>query len=77
MSNAFVLRIKPSGIERVSEALKTNDIIIGWSSSRNLLDPNLGWEQFRQIVCNEHYPKEEGYSRSGNAAGNFGGSFER
>lgn len=66
---AFVLRIAPSGDDRVPEALKSKQIIIGWSESEGLLKPNLTWEQFRSIIKKAH-----GYDslrRAGAAAGNM------
>ena len=39
--SAFVLRIAPSGIDRVDEALKSSELIIGWSRARGLLDKTL------------------------------------
>lgn len=47
---AFVLRIAPGGIDKVPEALTTNQIIIGWAEAEGLLDTNLTWEQFREII---------------------------
>ncbi len=41
MKDAFVLRISPSGVDRVPEALETNELIIGWSEAAGLLDPSL------------------------------------
>lgn len=35
---AFVLRISPSRIDRVAEALTSNQIIIGWAKAKGLLD---------------------------------------
>lgn len=71
MSKAFVLRIIPSGIDRVPEALETNDVIIGWSKAQGLLDTNLEWDQFRQVVHDQYYSGYDNFSRSGSAAGNL------
>lgn len=62
---AFVLRIAPRKIDRVPEALTENQIIIGWAKSEGLLDQNLTWEQFREIIRNAHYPEEDTLQRAG------------
>lgn len=46
----FVLRILPSGVDRVPEALDNDQIIIGWAKAKGLLDTSLSWEQFRQVI---------------------------
>jgi predicted Mrr-cat superfamily restriction endonuclease len=66
---AFVLRMSPSGIDRVGEALTSNQIIIGWAEARGLLDENLSWEEFRGIVSDSYYAEEDNLRRAGNAAG--------
>ena len=38
---AFVLRVAPSGIDKVPEALSSTQIIIGWSQAEWLLDVRL------------------------------------
>jgi hypothetical protein len=38
---AFILRIAPSEIDHVAEALEQNQLIIGWADAEGLLDPNL------------------------------------
>ena len=68
---AFVLRIAPSGIDRVPEALKSNQIIIGWSESEGLLKRSLTWSQFREIVHEAHYSDRADYRKSGAAAGHM------
>jgi predicted Mrr-cat superfamily restriction endonuclease len=47
---AFILRISPSGKNKVSEALKQDQIIIGWAKATGLLDNNLKREQFKEII---------------------------
>lgn len=69
--NAFVLRIKPSGIDRVPEALKSSSIIIGWSEAKGLLDTSLSWEQFRQIFQDTYEYEDETYRGPGRDAGNM------
>ena len=47
---AYVLRISPGGVDRVEEALESDEIIIGWSEARGLNNRELEWEDFREIV---------------------------
>ena len=48
--NGFVMRIAPSGGNRFSEALEKDHLIIGWSAAKGLLDEELQWEGFREII---------------------------
>ena len=66
---AFVLRISPSGIDRVSEALDNNQIIIGWAEAEGLLNENLPWEEFRAIVSRTYYTQEKNLRRAGASSG--------
>ena len=68
---AFILRISPSRIDRVSEALANDQIIIGWANAEGLLDEDLGWEAFRKIISDAYYASEENLRRAGSAAGNM------
>jgi predicted Mrr-cat superfamily restriction endonuclease len=68
---AFVLRISPSGIDRVSEALSSNQIIVGWAEARGLLDEKLSWEDFRRIISNIYYADENNLRRAGSAGGHM------
>ncbi len=68
---AFVLRIAPSDIDRVPEALKENQIIIGWANADGLLEPNLTWEQFREIIRETYYTSESNLRKAGAAAGHM------
>jgi len=68
---AFVLRISPSGIDRVAEALASNQIIIGWAEAKGLLNENLSWEQFRRIISDTYYAGENNLRRAGAAAGHM------
>jgi len=68
---AYVLRISPSGKDKVPEALETNTIIIGWSNAIGLLDESLSWEDFRDIIRKEYYSDEINLRRSGNAGGHM------
>jgi len=68
---AFILRIAPSGVDRVPEALEDNQLIIGWADAEGLLDPELEWSQFRALIGNEYYPAEPNLRRAGAAAGHM------
>ena len=66
---AFVLRIAPGYIDRVSEALSENQIIIGWAEATGLLKPSLSWAGFREIIRSVYYADEETLRKAGAAAG--------
>lgn len=68
--DAYVLRVNPSGRDRVPEALEEGDIIIGWSSSEGLIEET-DWKQFRQILHDTHYAGEDSFRKAGAAAGNM------
>ena len=69
--NGFVLRIAPDGEDKVSEALKNDQLIIGWAGAKDLLDPGLERKDFREIVHEEYYNKDGNLQRAGKAAGNL------
>lgn len=69
--NAFVLRIAPSIEDRVDEALKDGDLIIGWSLAKGLLDTELDWLEFRESVHKAYYAGEASYRKAGSAAGSM------
>jgi predicted Mrr-cat superfamily restriction endonuclease len=71
MQAAYVLRIAPGGDDKVSEALVSDKIIIGWTNAGGLLDDALSWEQFRGIIRAEYYPDEANLRRAGAAAGHM------
>lgn len=66
---AFILRIAPSEVDHIAEALEQNQLIIGWANAEGLLDPQLDWEKFRNIVSATCYPGEASLRRAGAAAG--------
>ncbi len=66
---ALVIRLAPGGDDRLQLGLKEKRIFLGWSDARGLLNPDLSWEQFRQIVKSAHYADDTGNRRSGIAAG--------
>jgi predicted Mrr-cat superfamily restriction endonuclease len=67
---AFVLRIAPSGIDRVALALRENVAIIGWCAPE-LMDASLDWRAFREIVRARFYAKDDTLHRAGAAAGHM------
>ena len=75
--SAFILRIAPRGIvpvpeegfDRVPEALETNHLIIGWARAKGLLNPDLKWVSFRQIIHDEYHPDAETFHGAGRDAG--------
>ncbi len=69
--SAFVLRIAPSGNDRVPEALEKDQLIIGWANAKGLLDETLGWEAFREIVHSAYHAGESNYRRAGGSAGHI------
>ena len=68
---AFILRIAPSEIDRVPEALDTCQIIIGWANAHGLLNADLDWQQFREIIRAEYYSDDATLHRAGSAAGHM------
>ena len=66
MKQGFVLRIAPSGIPRVEEALQSNTLIIGWAEAEGLLNDALEWDEFREIVGGD-----VDLRKAGRAAGNM------
>jgi hypothetical protein len=62
---AFILRIAPSNIDRVPQALQGNQIIIGWAYAKDLIDPELTWEQFREIIRKEYYSDKSNLRKAG------------
>lgn len=69
---AFFLRIEPSGIDRLPEALASDQIIIGWSRTEGLLDESLlSRDEFRGMISNIHYREDKDLRRAGQAAGNM------
>jgi predicted Mrr-cat superfamily restriction endonuclease len=69
---AFVLRIAPGTIgDSVQEALKDDQVIIGWSEAPELLDPALDWSRFREILRSHYYSKESSLRKAGNASGHM------
>lgn len=68
---AFVLRISPGGVDRVPDCLRDDEILIGWSKAKGLLDESLEWGSFRQIVSDAFYSTESNLRKAGSAAGHL------
>ncbi len=68
---AFVLRISPSGIDRIQEALESDQAIIGWAKAKGLLNPKLSYLEFREIIRKRYYTDEKTLRKAGSAAGNM------
>jgi restriction system protein len=69
--SAFIHRIAPGGIDKVQEALASDEILTGWAEARGLLDPKLDWLAFREILRSVYYSQDKNYRRAGLAAGNM------
>ena len=69
--NGFVLRIAPGGGDRVLEALESDYLIIGWAEAEGLLDLELEWDGFREIIREAYYSDDENLRRAGNAGGHM------
>lgn len=66
---AFVLRIGPSGNDRLQEALDSDQIIIGWAHTPELLNEALTYGEFRDILRDNYYAEDANLRRAGYAAG--------
>lgn len=69
--SAFIHRIAPGRNDKTQEALDSNEILTGWSDAQGLLNSNLDWPAFREILRTAYYPAEETNRRAGLAAGNM------
>jgi predicted Mrr-cat superfamily restriction endonuclease len=58
-------------MDRVPEALESNQIIIGWANADGLLDKQLDWAGFREIVRATYYRDDKTLHRAGAAAGHM------
>lgn len=68
--NAFVLRMY-IGEDTLEEGINNNEIIIGWSRAKGLLDKNLDWQGFREILHKTYADPEDTYRASGGWAGSM------
>lgn len=58
MKKAFVMRNKPGKVDRISETLNENEIIIGWSNTEDkLLSNDLLREEFKVIIRSAYSDK--------------------
>jgi predicted Mrr-cat superfamily restriction endonuclease len=69
--SAYILRVAPGGVDKVPEALRAGELIIGWANAKGLLDSSLDWYGFREIVRQAYYDNESNLRRSGAAAGHL------
>ena len=67
--NGFVLRISPGEVDRVPEALEKDHLIIGWAEAKGLLDPNLNWVRFREIIRRVYHANDENLRKAGMSSG--------
>lgn len=67
---AFVLRMA-IGADRVADALKNDQLLIGWSEAEGLLNPDLAWDSFRSRLHKAYYAEDTSQRRAGAAAGNM------
>ncbi|MDX2351634.1 restriction endonuclease [Stutzerimonas xanthomarina] len=68
---AFVLRIAPSGVDLVHEALETDEIIIGWCRCPALINESLRRSDFRSHLKQRYYPEDSTLHRAGAATGHM------
>ena len=69
--NAFILRIAPSGVDRLQLARDSNQAIIGWSHSGRLLNAELTDAEFRELLRQEYYSNERTQHKLGQAVGHL------
>jgi|JI9StandDraft_1071089.scaffolds.fasta_scaffold84677_2 predicted Mrr-cat superfamily restriction endonuclease len=69
--NAYVLRINPGKTSQLQDNLADNRISIGWSYAEGLLNTQIDWYAFREIVHQTYFADRENYRASGNAAGSL------
>jgi len=69
--NAYILRILPGGVDKVPDALESNQIIIGWSEAFGLINEGLNWKPFRKIISDRYYSKETNMRKAGSASGHM------
>jgi hypothetical protein len=68
---AFVLRIAPSKTDRVPEALRDSELIIGWSHASGLLDPSADLARFREVIQKTYHHGEPNELKAGKGAGSM------
>lgn len=68
--DAFALKISHRD-KALPNALESNDIVIGWSRAEDLHDPDLDWNEFREIVHQEYHSDQDNYRKAGQSAGSI------
>ncbi len=68
--NAFVLKMSYSD-NLIKEGLENDEIIIGWSEAKGLIDNSLEWYDFREILYKTYSKAGDSYRASGNWAGSL------
>lgn len=68
---AFILRQSAGSGDCLKEALDTNQLIVGWSEAKGLLDEKLSWEEFRSIIIKHYHAHDENLRRAGASAGHI------
>lgn len=59
MTQAFIIRCAPSGINRIDELLEQNQIVIGWSKSKDTLFDIQNRDDFKEKLKQAYYPDYE------------------
>lgn len=67
VKNAFMLRMNFK--EDMNLLEEYDDLIVGWSGAKGLLDEDLSKKELRGVVCQAHYSDDDNYRRAGQAAG--------
>ncbi len=64
MKQAFIIRCAPSGVNRITELLDADQIVIGWSLTKNeLFNKTLQREDFKKILISHYHDyKDDPYS---------------
>lgn len=68
--NAFVLKMSYRD-NLINEGLENDEIIIGWSEAKGLIDESLEWYDFREILYKTYSKKGDSYRASGSWAGSL------
>lgn len=71
MKKAFVLRLRPDGVDMLEKCLADDRIVVGWPHMPELLNPALDWVQFRDIIAKQYHPDEPTLHKAGAAAGHL------
>lgn len=65
---AYIVKISRKFKKRLLSALVNNVLNIGWLKARGLTNEKLSYEDFREIIHQAYYSKDENYRRSGRVA---------